>query len=184
MTKPANLANELPHRREIHPYIGRIAKRRSEAAVWTVALSTPGLLGALSQAGNLFTASSIQWAFGYIFVAMELLFVASIVIGTIVYAEANRIMSISETIDFHVDTAYSYMTWAKAAGERGDEGRGLELLDRADEAMVRSHNLTSTLSDRYGVMNTKLEPIQRWLVVVSYAVFLLLLATSDFSRLL
>jgi hypothetical protein len=188
MEKPANESNV--NVKVWNDRVGlRLAhiKEMRDSAVWIVALSSPGFLGALSQASNLYEASRIQPLTGYVFAAMEIVFLASIIVGLMVHLVMTKATAHVMSYDKHAAWAMERLVVAETLNKGSDEdvlkARSEAELAKADiEISQRWFSGYNQLMKR--PLATKGVAVQAGLVMCGYALFVLLIATSDFFQLL
>src|SRR5262245_31442282 len=162
------------------------AKREVDATVWGVALASPGLLGSLSQAQNLFRATRYPEIVGYVFGAMQCAFLLSIILGVIAYYRLNLVMSLVDTQRSRVWSSKEFLELIKeqASSDTPDASKTVRFAQRGIAAREESLELLRVIREFHDLpWRRQLPEGQRILIAVGYILFVVVVVTSDFFKL-
>lgn len=177
----------MDHTREYATVASESAKRDLDATAWAVALAAPGLFAGLSQVSNLFVASRVPGMFGYVFGAMVLMLLVSIVFGLRNHNRLQGLIRVQTMIGANrvLDDAFrskladlqqsTHRDQYKIDQVRKDIDDNLESLER------QLKKYSEILSDDWGI---KMSIHQQLLLQYAYILFILIVVSSDFSKLL
>ena len=162
------------------------AKRDMEATAWAVALAAPGLFAGLSNVDKLFGASRFPSVFGYVFGMMLVLLLLSIYIGIRNYTRLHGLISTYTTMvnGRLIREQYHRMIRSEAAKPQPDRNLLAEYSERIQSSFRENDNSFDLISTFMAPPGHKLSLTQRRLLEYAYVLFVAVLLTSDFARLL
>jgi hypothetical protein len=164
--------------REIPQGVALGLKPLVETAVWWVAVVSPGFLGLLWDAKELFELSSLSGEQFYLaFALAELSFLVSIVGSMIVHSRANHIIGTNTEHTLHLTGIINSFLSAKSSGEV-PEGAQAGL----DAFLVKYYEMEADLNRGQPMYVRAAERVYRPAGVLGYLVVALIILTFKFGK--